>query len=66
VREILYNLIQDRKEKVPKEVDGTVTDKDQQEDLNEESKDDNHILEVKKREADMPPRMQTRLSQQHI
>jgi hypothetical protein len=58
---MLFNLIEDRKEKVEKE-EGTVSDNDSK----EETKGAEHILEVRRREDGLPPRMQTRLSQQQI
>ena len=56
-------MIKDRKEKLAERAEGAAKDKDQRVDPKEEAKDANHILEVKKREEQYPPRMQTRHSQ---
>ena len=54
VEETLASLIKERKQK-----------KDVKVDPEEEVKDDNHILEVRRREEGYPTRMQTRQSQQN-
>jgi hypothetical protein len=48
---MLFNLIEDRKEKVEKE-EGTISDNDSK----EETKGAEHILEVRRREDGLPPK----------
>ena len=55
-------MIKDRKEKLAERAEGDANDKDKSKDPNEESKDSAHIVELRRKEEELIPRMQTRHS----
>ena len=60
-------MIEARKKPAADEGEGTASDEDQRVDPREESKDSEHILQLRKNEENLPPqRMPTRQSQKGI